>query len=81
MDDSIERRLKEMDKNAPEELVEKTARVNLIEQMVGINDTDQEGRKQVLDEICELYVKKDEPVDIMIKRIELDFFGKKNSKH
>ena len=31
VDDSVERRLKEMDKNAPEELVEKTARVNLIE--------------------------------------------------
>ena len=80
VDDSVERRLKEIDENAPEELMEKTTRVNLIEQMIGINESDQEERKQVIDEICEMYVKKDEPVDIMIKRIELDFFGKKNSK-
>ena len=37
-----------------------------------------EESKEEINQLVQMYVSKDEPVDVMIKRIEADFLGKKD---
>ena len=37
-----------------------------------------EESKEEISQLVQMYVSKDEPVDVMIKRIEADFFGKRD---
>ena len=36
-------------------------------------------KKEALDKICKMYVDRDEPIDVMVKRIEDDFFDGQSS--